>query len=196
MNWQIKRKTLGRNGGCGGARRGIPSLQPLGYLCLLKTVKGLSSEGCPCPKCSVSWRRPKLSTNHNPEMLVAMLCKSQLLPWPFVLSRTARSHAEKLQAAWERSVKPPCQLKAKISEGWVALDLFYTPGGNFLHPVVCRMLLHMQHGFHGFATSKAMAKLWRILLWGIFHQLCPAPVYTFFFFFFFLPEKHWINPSC
>jgi len=61
--------------------------------------------------------------------------KSQLLPWPFVLCRAVRSHAEKPQAACEGSVSLCVTIKlptAKSSEVSVVLDLFRTPGGNFL----------------------------------------------------------------
>lgn len=64
---------------------------------------------------------------HQMTMLVVVLSKSQLLPWPFVLCRTARSHGEKWQAAWEEreslcvSIKLPA---AKSPVGSVALDFF------------------------------------------------------------------------
>lgn len=64
----------------------------------------------------VSWSRPKLSANHNPETLVVVLSQSQLLPWPFVLCRTARSYAEELQAAQEGGVSLYFSIKLHIAQ--------------------------------------------------------------------------------
>lgn len=102
--------------------------------------------------------------------------------------RTARSHAEKLQAAWDGGKKLHT---AKLSEGSVALGLFRTPGGNILQLALWRTLLRVLQYFCIFEASKAMAKFEESYAMGDKSPASSSSIQTFL-----LHEKYRINLSC
>lgn len=123
------------------------------------------------------WRAEGHQSCHQMTMLVVVLSRSQLLPWPFVLCRTARSHAEKWQAAWERreslcvSIKLPT---AEASAGSVALDFFI-----YLQVTFCTSENAASH-------STAFLYFWSLESNGkILRELCCGRYFTSFIQFHF-----------